>query len=475
MRNDPPEAFTRALAGLSEPALAAFVADLWAARGWETRVEVRADDVLVVRTRDDEQSTMLLPAPASPGARVRRALGGRRGRDSNTDIDAVVSPIPDSRAASFAAVPDVRLYDARALYDLARYGVDSAAADAICRRHLGQGIGVGTGRDSGVTPDRLGVRTSLARWLGGRTPSDVSTLLSVVVVVALLGVVVAGTVDVGFGEVAGDGDAAPVGADTVPTPIVGTNETQTGEFDETDPFGTGPPVGDVDDDPSPMLAPGFTFDGVSDPDALARAHARQVDGRSYVWRVTYTERRGDLVTSATATHRVRNASVHRVDVATTGVLATDPGRFVPRPAYADGTSRYVLSRGRLLQRPLESRDHYAGHAERVFARLFRATESDVAERGVRNGTVRYRLTLSGAPDPNWVGYRATALVTDEGVVHAVDATWVDRRSNVTVSVSVTYDFVDDPNVSRPSWAWTAEDAPSDNTTATPAATPTTAG
>jgi hypothetical protein len=214
-----------------------------------------------------------------------------------------------------------------------------------------------------------------------------------------------------------------------------------------------------------LLAPGLTHDGVISAEALARAHATRVDGRSYVWRVTYTERPDDTTVRARTVHRVRNASVHRVDVETTGALATDPGSLVPRPAYADGDLRYVLSRGRIVQRPLGSRDHYAGHAERVLSRLLRGTDTAIVDVRERGGTVRYLVSLSGSSEPDRKRYRATAVVTSEGVVPLVEAEWVDRASNVTVSVRMTYDFVDDPTVTRPDWMGPASDVPTDNSTA----------
>jgi hypothetical protein len=209
---------------------------------------------------------------------------------------------------------------------------------------------------------------------------------------------------------------------------------------------------------------------VVDPDALAAAHADRVDGRSYVWRVNYTERSAGGVSNATVVHRVRSASVHRVDSETRGVLVTDPGPLVPRPAYANGDRRYVLSDGRVLRGALEARDHYATHAETAFLSLLRADESDVVAGRTVRGTLLYEVSLSGSPRSDRQAYRATALVTAEGVVYAVEAQWTDSDSDTVVSVRTEYDFAVDPNVTRPGWVWKAEEVPTDNSTAVPART-----
>jgi hypothetical protein len=478
MREPSPETFERALAGLSQPALAAFVADLWAARGWETRVETRDEDVHVVCTRADETTRILLPGRRSVGATLRRIVRDRlrrgstdrpgAGADADTGdaVDVVVSPDPDARAESIAAAAGARLYDARSLYDLARYGLDRTAADAVVRRHLGDGItiGVGPGRASGDNPV-----ARWRRWLTDPPARGLRTLVVVVAVVALVGALVV-SVGTGFGgdgvETESAGSAFDDGFEMAPGPASAQGDA--GGFVGVDPEGTGPPPGDgtVTDSPTAqLLAPGLTHDGVISAEALARAHATRVDGRSYVWRVTYTERPDDTTVRARTVHRVRNASVHRVDVETTGALATDPGSLVPRPAYADGDLRYVLSRGRIVQRPLGSRDHYAGHAERVLSRLLRGTDTAIVDVRERGGTVRYLVSLSGSSEPDRKRYRATAVVTSEGVVPLVEAEWVDRASNVTVSVRMTYDFVDDPTVTRPDWMGPASDVPTDNSTA----------
>jgi hypothetical protein len=489
MREPSPEAFERALAGLSQPALAAFVADLWAARGWETRVETRGDGIHVVCTRADGTTRLLVPDRRFAGATLRRAVRDRlrrgspgrmeHGADADTrdTVDIVVSPVPDARVESVATAAGARLYDARSLYDLALYGLDRAAADAIFRHHLGDGITISA--DPKHPSD--GPVAWWRRWPPDAPAHGFRTLVVIVAAVALVGALVV-SVGTGFGGFAGGGvetgstgGALGDGFEMAPGPAAGQGDA--GGFVGVDPEGTGPPPGDgtVTDGPrARLLAPGLTRDGVTSADALAAAHASRVDGRSYVWRVNYTERSAGEVTQARTAHRVRNASVLRVDVDTTGVFATDPGRLVPWPAYADGSRRYVLAGGRVLVRPPESRDHYAGHAEIVLSRLLRANESEVVDARDDRETDRYQVSLSGAPVPDRQAYRATALVTSGGVVHVVEAEWVDRESNVTVSVRMTYDFVDDPTVTRPDWMGSANDVRTDNSTARPSFTPTVA-
>jgi hypothetical protein len=395
--------------------------------------------------------------------------------DAHAAVDVVVSPVPDARAESVATAAGARVHDARSLCDLARYGVDRTAADAIVRRHLGDDVTIDPdpGSALGGSARAADEHVHVARWR--RWPRDalahgLYTLVVVVVAAVLVGAFVA-SVGPGFGEFVGDdveagsaGGAVGDGFEMAPGPAAGQGDAD--GFVGVDPEGTGPPPGDGTDERSTasVLAPGLARDGVISADALAAAHASRVDGRSYVWRVNYTERTGDTVARARTAHRVRNASVLRVDVDTTGVLTTGPGRLVPRPAYADGSRRYVLVGGRVLERPPESHDHYAGHAEIVLSRLLRANESAVVDDRDDEGMVRYRVSLLGAPDHSRQAYRATALVTPEGVVHVVEAEWVDRESNVTVSIRAVYDFDDEPNVTRPGWMGPANETPTGNST-----------
>ncbi|AUV80717.1 hypothetical protein C2R22_02795 [Salinigranum rubrum] len=490
MRDPSSETFARTLAGLSPSALAAFVADLWAARGYETRVETADSGTRIVCTCEDRATTVLLPERRSvfaplgravrtrlrPGGHTREGGGGgptTAGETIDTDaadanaVDIVVSPVPDARAEALAAAFDARVYDARSLSDLALYGLDRAEADAVFRRHLGDGI---EAIEPEPTPDEPArppdaPATSWTRLRGDDGNGHYALVVAVVGLVLVAALLVTG--GIGFVGV-GDGSAAEsVGDRDRPSTASDTGEAE--GFGDVDPFGTGPPDGsanDRDDATDSTLAPGLTAEGVTSPDVLAEAHARRVDGRSYVWRVTYTERSDEEVARVRTVHRIRSATVFRVDVETTGVAVTDPGYFAPRPAYADGDRRYVRY-DRARRRSMEARDHYAGHAEAALSRLLHANESSVRAHSDTRGTVRYQVSLSGSPDPAKTGYRATAVVAPDGVVHVVDARWVERGSNVTVSVRATYDFVDDPNVSRPDWVPPASETPPENATRSP--------
>jgi hypothetical protein len=502
VRDPSTETFARTLAGLSRSALAAFVADLWAARGYETRIEPTDSGTRIVCTCEERVTTVLLPERRSVFTSLGRAVRTRLGPgghdtredggiESTTDVDTVgadatavadvadtdadavdivVSPVPDARVEALAAASDARVYDARSLSDLALYGLDRAEADAVLRRHLGVGLETieptPTPDEHAHSSDTLAASWTRS-WAGERGAHH--ALVGVVGLVLVVALVVGGGIGL---DGAGDGSAVESVADGNRTGS--TSETGEAEgFGDVDPFGTGPPDGsanDRDDAADSTLAPGLTAEGVTSPDALAEAHARSVDGRSYVWRVTYTERSGEGVVRVRTVHRIRSATVFRVDVETTGVTVTDPSYFAPRPAYADGDRRYVRY-DRARRRSMEARDHYAGHAESALSRLLHANESSVRAHGDTRGAVRYQVSLSGSTDPARAGYRATAVVAPDGVVHTVDARWVERGSNVTVSVRAAYEFVDDPNVTRPDWAPPAGETSPGNATRSPTLAP----
>jgi hypothetical protein len=118
--------FGRLLRGLSRDELVAFVADLWALRGWVTAVEEG-----VVVADDGEQ---------------RRRLAVYRDRRFRPDdppgvesVDAVVTTGGESdRAGRVAADLDADLVTAEDLYDAAMYAVDRRDAKALLWDHFGR-------------------------------------------------------------------------------------------------------------------------------------------------------------------------------------------------------------------------------------------------------------------------------------------------------------------------------------------------
>lgn len=472
-RDDPSSAFSRDLGRLDRRELASFVADLWDAQGWETRVE-DDDGVRVVCTDERTGATRVLaPRVTRPRGRAA-ALVDRLRSASGAPTETHHEPETSAGADGDPTPTEVGPRD---LYDRTLYGIDRETAAELCQRHLGTDVEAYTGRGPGrrrpTGRDAHGEgssgRPSHASTVTDRQAGPAGSTLTVLSVLAILLLAVAAGgglapvfTGVGSALTGGGIDEAASGTATPGATDAGSNAASTdvdsaggafadleSETDTTDP-------GQAREGAA-VLAPGLTRDGIASPEALAGAHATQVNGRSYVWNVTYAERRGGDVTSTRTVHRVRNATVFRVDVASEGFLVTDPGRLVPPRAYGDGSARYVFARGRIYERPTESADHYAGHAEAVLTRLLRANESEVVGEVDGPGVFLYRVSLSASPDPDRRDYWARMLVTPDGVVHRFEAAWFDPQENAAVSVRLEYDFATRPNVTRPGWAWPAND------------------
>ena len=115
----------------------AFVAALWAARGWETRV----DGERVNATNHPEWADVTLLVPD----------GGRVPKTPPSDIDAVVTTVPPSRPRV------VRTIVPGDLRRMALYAGDREAAADACRRFLGVSLGVDEEASSGVPLAEVGL------------------------------------------------------------------------------------------------------------------------------------------------------------------------------------------------------------------------------------------------------------------------------------------------------------------------------
>ncbi len=111
------EAVAAALRGLDREELSAFVADLWAARGWDVE---RDGDVIRVRNGDEERA--LAPIPAT-------RLGARSVPEA---ADTTVTPDPGTVGES-----GTRIVDAERLVEMLRYGVPPEATERLATEHLG--------------------------------------------------------------------------------------------------------------------------------------------------------------------------------------------------------------------------------------------------------------------------------------------------------------------------------------------------
>lgn len=123
----PPSALADRLQALSQDDLAAFVADLWAASGWETSVEGPA----VVASRDGSTQRLLV----LEAARVPRL---RSAPETTGPVDLVVTPRVNATAGALPrGTPGVPVVSAADLRNRLLYAVDADVGDRLACDHLG--------------------------------------------------------------------------------------------------------------------------------------------------------------------------------------------------------------------------------------------------------------------------------------------------------------------------------------------------
>lgn len=416
------------LARLDRRRLAAFVADLWAARGYETAVEES-----VVTARRSGETTVILPV-----ARTRLRGVPAPGRD----VDVVVAPGAGIRTRRFAARANARLLTTADVGELLVFAVDAEDGADLCERHFG------------APPAAL--RSAPTRRLAASLRSLVTADLPTPVVSGLVVLVVlAGAAGIAI-TAAGPGPAAdPVGVSgpsgtPAVEPLVAAATPVAVEADDEVHF--------------PIEPPGLDRDGIANRSALAAAHDRGLSDRAYtVWIDLYRPRDG--VANATRVQRDIDVTVQgdRYRVTTTVVGSSSRVRERVLDLYHDGTTRYVAERhGEVVRyrglRPNESPtvlpEPPALRATLVDTYLSTPeTRLDGIE--TRERRTYYRVVGEGTPAglPAVEAYRVEAMVDTEGVVRELTAEYVvtTPSGRYPVRLTMTLDNLYWTTVEPPSW------------------------
>ena len=265
-----------------------------------------------------------------------------------------------------------------------------------------------------------------------------------------------------------------------------------GDGGTTSPSVTPAPVPTDEPTPTavPQLAPGLTGEGVTDPFALAEAHASVLDGTAYAVRTNltvryangsiYTQRSSDsqLAANRTRYYVVNEVAGARIGGGQAGTSLYSNGErvFIARTSAGRTTYRIARDVDREPASPSEMFSGGSGGDERIYS-LFTAVETRVLDETTRNGTTRYRIVganVSGEADlgsrygdPGNVTARAT--IDSRGLVHEYRLRYGGTVSgaNVTVVRRVRYTNVGSTTVERPPWY---EAAVRNATTAPPDAT-----
>ncbi|SFK61285.1 hypothetical protein SAMN04487950_0175 [Halogranum rubrum] len=436
--------FEHHLARLDTESLVSFVADVWAARGFETDVEGH----FVVASRDGSTTVCWVVG--------KRCF--RRATPPDRAVDVVVSPAAGETTRAVAQRQDARLLDATALRELLWYGIDRPIAVALCERYLG------------ATPEALHPPVSVRarRCLAAVDPPESRTF---VVSLVALGLLVAAGLGIpsgwltendvegigvgderGFGAASG-GDETPIATDTAdPSDSVAGTIVDS----RTAPNATTANVSGVSD------VPGLSADGIDDLSALARAHEQAVENRSYtLWLDVYEPQEGDP----------DGPRLQRdIDVAVDGgryllVTETEVGDNRTRvgSVYHEGADWFVEGDDEAnasWRQVTESEASVFGPnpfvlAETGVEQFLSTPETAVVGRLDIDGETHYRVVGRGPPNGTFsaqmMEYTVVALVDETGFVTdlAVDYTVVTSGQPYRVRFEWTYGNLDETVVDAP--------------------------
>ena len=224
----------------------------------------------------------------------------------------------------------------------------------------------------------------------------------------------------------------------------------------------------------PQLAPGLTSEGVTDPFALAAAHATVLDGSAYTVRRNLTVRyaNGSLYTQQSTDARiaanrtryyvVQNVSGAIVVVESSSTATYSDGERLLVARTLNGRRSYGMPRD-LDREPAPAHELFSGSPpgdERIY-NFFTAVETRVIGERTRNGTTRYRLVgadvTGGADFGNQFGdprnVTARAIIDSQGIVHEYRLRYEGtlNGANITVFRRAQYTEVGSTTVERPPW------------------------
>jgi hypothetical protein len=416
---------------LDGDALASLVADLWAARGYETS---RSGEFVLARHGDGAIDVWI---PAAAGRATTAA--------TDRDVDVVVA-LDGTRGDQGRA----HVVDGADLAEMLRYGIDQGVGRELCERYLGA-------RPTGLSPPLLSRTRERAKRALGSSPA----VFGVVVLLAVA--VVGGAAGVAFLNGSGAVQTNEASAPNITTPVpLGSGETGPARVARS-------PGGDERQFPSAAdtLPPGVTREGIVDVETLAASHERAMANRSHtVWLDRY--RPQNLDPNRTRIQRdidMVTANGEYLITSTDIEVETDTRERLGA-VYYDGTVPYgavwdesnmrygrvftIDPRRELTPTPESVR-------ETVVDRYLSVPNTSVTGRADRNETTVYRVTGDGQPDGaafDHVGnYSVAALVDARGFVRdvTVEYTGTVRGETYRIRREVTYGRIGSTTVEAPAW------------------------
>lgn len=414
-------------------AAAAFVADLFEARGYAVD---RVGDRRIVAESDGDTTTIAVHHPE----------GGPIADGS--EIDRVVA-IDGSGWGGDADAMTVA-----ALQRQLAYALDRQVASALLETHFDWA----PGSDEGSSPTQTDTDGAEGAKSGPLHRSGQWRAVAVVVLVALLaGSAVALTgADGGFGD-ATNGDTDDVAAtpasngDAEPTASADATATATPvqSAESDDPAGDSSDPERYEDAPPGIIGP----DRVNINDA-AGAFLNELDGESYKLSVAYREyAAGYLVGAHLETLRVESTDRYVADVSRVGRTESRPLTVARVDQYADGSVRYLRHRnGSVSAESTTTYDPFMFNATQYLGWFLSSKNSSIASRESRGSTTIYRVLTEGDLDPRFDDARGTLYITGDGLVQY--ARWEYRPAdhpNLRVVFEMRVTEVGSTTVTPPDW------------------------
>lgn len=442
------EAFARLVRSLSASERVAFVADIWAARGWNITVE--GDTIVATR-----EGTEL---------RVRVVDPGRLRTPSIGDADVVVTTRDRASLRDATRAGDAEYVPPADLRDALLYGVDRETAAALFEATFDKPLDAEAPHvEPPLTEQFRRMRDVLER--PSRSVAGRPKFVAAVLLVALLG----GVAVAGSGVVPGTGGSA---ADIVVTGTYTPGEAGAIGATPTPTAAAASPTS-----PTPRqsyLPPGIGERGIDNVSTLVKAHQWHVSGRSRVLRL---RAEGPPNASYMAdrsrwnyTARVERPWVYRFDAEYADL---DNGSRVDVSVYASGGVNYrriTADSGVTYQRYPTGSAGYADKYTRdvgLYLDAFLRGERSVVD-CVGEDELTCRVVVRGAPSEftNAEDYSARAVVKQSGIVYSLSVSYTypdtdgdgDREP---VSFRLDYEGLNETTISDPDWLPAAKNATED--------------
>ncbi|WP_410766590.1 hypothetical protein [Haloferax sp. DFSO60] len=370
-----------------------FLADLWAARGWETRI----DGQTIVATRGGETKRIAL---------ATESFLGTRSPPAETNVIVALGEI-DSPTATVYSVGDI--------FEMARYGLPEAQSDRLFSAHFGSLLS---------TPVTERPRR---RWLG-----PLLVLVALLLVVAAA--VVTGMIPLSGVQLATQ-DASPAATESSTSTPTATPV----------PRAIAPGLTTAGVENATALA-------TAHREALGNHSYQWTIG--YRESIAGNQTGSAVETVAVeAPHRYRS-SVQRSGTlrafprptASEDAFADGTFRYARRPSEPDGVAVRVID-----PETVAGPGRQAIRAESYIDWYLSTENSRVVNSSVENGTQLYEIVGSGNEFPRSVRYTVSAIIEDSGFVRSMEVSY-ETRDGVTVTVWFEYRAIDETTVEPPSWA-----------------------